>query len=87
MCTCIVTIRAVLWYVVSLAGTLAILVSLFANRWLEGQISGSNLASAENILDTVSGIGQTVADGDYGNALSLERDRLRADMLPGSENG
>ncbi len=34
MCTVIVTIRAVLWYVTSLVGTLLILVSLFTNRWL-----------------------------------------------------
>ena len=72
MCTCIVTIRAVLWYVVSLAGTLMILVALFANKWLEGEISATNLASAGNILDTVSGIGQTVADGDLRNALTRD---------------
>ena len=35
MCTLIVTIRTVLWYVMSLAGTLMILVAMFTNRWLD----------------------------------------------------
>lgn len=48
MCTCIVTIRTVLWYVVSLAGTLMILVALFTNKWLEGTLSPTNLSSAGN---------------------------------------
>ena len=43
MCTVIVTIRAVLWYVTSLVGTLLILVALFTNQWIHGQISTSNL--------------------------------------------
>ena len=34
MCTLIVTIRTVLWYVMSLAGTLLILVACFTDRWL-----------------------------------------------------
>ena len=42
MCTIIVTIRAVLWYVTSLVGTLLILVALFTNRWIHGQISTTN---------------------------------------------
>jgi hypothetical protein len=46
MCTCIVTIRTVLWYVVSLAGTLMILVALFSNKWLEGSLSATNLSSS-----------------------------------------
>ncbi len=37
------TIRAVLWYVTSLVGTLLILVALFTNQWIHGQISTSNL--------------------------------------------
>mgnify|MGYP007004169708 CR=1 FL=1 len=44
MCTIIVTIRTVLWYVMSLAGTLMILVALFTNQWLHGKISASNLS-------------------------------------------
>jgi len=36
MCTIIVTIRSVLWAVMTIAGTLMILVSLFTNRWLIG---------------------------------------------------
>ena len=45
MCTIIVTIRTVLWYVMSLASTLFILVALFTNRWLEGTYSASVLTS------------------------------------------
>ena len=45
MCTVIVTIRAVLWYVTSLVGTLLILVSLFSDRWMVGTPSLSNLSS------------------------------------------
>ena len=37
-CTVIVTIRAVLWYVTSLVGTLLMLVALFTNRWLHHPI-------------------------------------------------
>ena len=36
MCTIIVTIRSVLWAVMTIAGSLMILVSLFTNRWLIG---------------------------------------------------
>ena len=45
MCTIICTVRTVLWYVMSIAGTLMILVALFTNKWLEGNISVSNLNS------------------------------------------
>ena len=45
MCTVIVTIRAVLWYVTSLVGTLLILVSLFSDRWMVGTPSLSNVSS------------------------------------------
>ena len=34
MCTIIVTIRSVLWAVMTIAGSLMILVSLFTNRWV-----------------------------------------------------
>jgi hypothetical protein len=46
MCTIVVTIRSVLWYVMSLAGTLMILVALFTNKWLEGELRATNLQSA-----------------------------------------
>ena len=36
MCMIMVTIRSVLWSVMTIAGTLMILVSLFTNRWLQG---------------------------------------------------
>ncbi len=65
MCTVIVTIRAVLWYVMSLAGTLMILVALFTNKWLEGKNSLSSVSSVENALDTGLNAIQTVSDGDY----------------------
>ena len=69
MCTIIVTIRSVLWYVMSLAGTLMILVALFTNKWLEGSISASNMQdSAEGLLNTVTGIGNTVMDGNIKEA-------------------
>jgi hypothetical protein len=34
----------------SLAGTLMILVALFTNKWLEGEIRPTNLASASKIF-------------------------------------
>ena len=46
MCTIIVTIRTVLWAVMTIAGSLMILVSLFTNRWL---IGGSRNGVANNI--------------------------------------
>ena len=46
MCTIIVTIRTVLWAVMTIAGSLMILVSLFTNRWL---IGGSRNNVANNI--------------------------------------
>ena len=46
MCTIICTVRTVLWYVMSLAGTLMILVALFTNKWLEGHAGLSNFISS-----------------------------------------
>ena len=63
MCTIIVTIRSVLWYVMSLAGTLMILVALFTNRWLEGTISATNFGSFRNIEKTVLDGIDSVSDG------------------------
>ena len=45
MCTIIVTIRSVLWAVMTIAGSLMILVSLFTNRWL---IGGFQVPSSAN---------------------------------------
>ena len=45
MCTIICTVRTVLWYVMSIAGTLLILIALFTNTWLEGQLSTTNVLS------------------------------------------
>ena len=72
MCTVIVTIRSVLWYVMSLAGTLMILVALFTNKWLEGSIGATNFISSENIIDTASDLATKVTDGDFQNL--AERD-------------
>lgn len=69
MCTIIVTIRSVLWYVMSLAGTLMILVALFTNKWLEGELRTTNLASGSGFLDAVKGIGSTIMDGDPKNIM------------------
>ena len=44
MCTIIVTIRSVLWAVMTIVGTLMILVALFTNRWMRGRESGINSA-------------------------------------------
>jgi len=51
MCTIIVTIRSVLWAVMTIAGSLMILVSLFTNRWL---IGGFNVPSNSNSLESVA---------------------------------
>ena len=69
MCTIIVTIRAVLWYVVSLAGTLMILVSLFTNRWLinnsavgkvESSVADNFGSSVGDVLNNAMGTGPYV---------------------------
>ena len=39
MCTIICTVRSVLWYITSIAGTLLILLALFSNKWLVGHVS------------------------------------------------
>lgn len=53
MCTIIVTIRSVLWAVMTIAGTLMILVSLFTNRWLIGGFTvPTNTGSALDNLNS-----------------------------------
>jgi len=64
MCTIIVTIRSVLWYVMSLAGTLMILVALFTNRWLDGTYTASSLGSARNVEKTLTNVFDAVSKGD-----------------------
>ena len=60
MCTIIVTIRTVLWAVMTIAGSLMILVSLFTNRWLIGGLTnlptnaGSAASFANNLLDEIT---------------------------------
>ena len=59
MCTIIVTIRSVLWAVMTIAGSLMILVSLFTNRWLIGGFHTPTSASSgvdmfNNALDKIS---------------------------------
>jgi len=56
----IVTIRTVLWYVMSLAGTLLILVALFTDKWLEGTYQVSPTGVFDAALDSVN----SVMDGD-----------------------
>jgi len=67
MCTLIVTIRTVLWYVMSLAGTLLILVASFTDRWLHYPRSSSNLFGLGNINNVANQLENTfnqVKDGD-----------------------
>ena len=74
MCTIIVTIRSVLWYVMSLAGTLMILVALFTNRWLDGAFTATSFGSINNIAksasDIASNIGNAVNDGNANEVAS-----------------
>lgn len=71
MCTIIVTIRSVLWAVMTIVGTLMILVALFTNRWLHGQETGkfdsvsafeNGLKNIGNNLETLVKDGGSVAD-------------------------
>lgn len=75
----IVTIRTVLWYVMSLAGTLLILVAMFTDKWLEGTYSPTTLSGlAQGGLDsfanlaekTANNIENAVSDGNLKNMLS-----------------
>ncbi|TRY77150.1 hypothetical protein TCAL_00068 [Tigriopus californicus] len=65
MCTIIVTIRTVLWYVMSLTATLLILVSLFTDRWLIGTFSTTSLTNADTFVNSVSGIANDIRGGDF----------------------
>ena len=57
MCTLIVTIRTVLWYVMSLAGTLLILVACFTDRWLHRPSLQERLTDMEGtVLDSWNSI-------------------------------
>jgi len=64
MCTIICTVRTVFWYIMSLVGTLLILVSLLTNKWVEGQIGPNSLNSAESVMDTAVGIFNEATSGD-----------------------
>jgi len=63
MCAVIVTIRTVLWSVMTIAGSLMILVALFTNQWLIGNVripSGGVLNSVLDQLNQVtSGVSPT----------------------------
>jgi len=53
----------------SIAGTLMILIALFTNTWLEGQIGATNLSnSASGFMDTVTDVGNSLAKGNIGEA-------------------
>lgn len=67
MCTIICTVRTVLWYVMSVAGTLMILVSLFTNKWLQGTPNVSNAVAA---LDTITDTAKNFLDDGQ---VTLER--------------
>ena len=66
MCTIIVTIRSVLWAVMTIAGSLMILVALFTNRWLIGSSSTglSTNAFSRSISDQL-GYNDEVAYGIF----------------------
>merc|ERR1711944_301967 len=64
MCTIICTMRTVLWYVMSIVGTLLILVALFTNKWLEGKMTAKNLSSVDSFIDSTIDLGtKIVQDG------------------------
>merc|ERR1711944_103817 len=62
MCTIICTMRTVLWYVMSIVGTLLILVALFTDKWLDGKLAPSNFGNVDAALDTFANVGQTVVE-------------------------
>jgi len=66
MCTLIITIRTVLWYVMSLAGTLLILVACFTNRWLHRPTIADQITSGDinQIGDTFKNIGKSLEGGE-----------------------
>ena len=55
MCTIIVTIRSVLWAVMTIVGTLMILVALFTNRWLQGRETG-RITSVGKCKEQIPGV-------------------------------
>ena len=50
MCTIICTVRTVLWYIMSLAGTLMILISLLTQKWVDGRLSAVSLSSLGKLI-------------------------------------
>ena len=89
MCTIIVTIRTVLWAVMTIAGSLMILVSLFTNRWLIGgfqvpsdaESAGSLLTSGfDKVTDAFNGRGfdDKIAIGIFLNCVKPEGNLVRA---------
>lgn len=62
MCTLIVTIRTVLWYVMSLAGTLMILVACFTDRWLDRSTILNN-PNIDVAVSTLENLGNSLRDG------------------------
>jgi len=77
MCTIMVTIRSVLWSVMTIAGTLMILVSLFTNRWLQGPTETSLEGLGNQVSNLFGKVQKTVEDGHVnldtlvGNRLGL----------------
>jgi len=69
-----------LWYVMSLAGTLLILVAMFTNRWLEGHASQTNLSSAAGIGDAMLGIANNLNKAVRDNDINELADALKKDV-------
>jgi len=79
MCTLIVTIRTVLWYVMSLAGTLLILVASFTDRWLHFPRTAKNIipGSANELMNTLTNLGNSINDGGIKTVEDLENNIVK----------
>ena len=78
MRTIIVTIRSVLWAVMTIAGSLMILVSLFTNRWLvpastPSQGSSSIVNIASNAASELGNFGRPFDDEAVGIFLECQK--------------
>lgn len=75
MCTIICTVRSVLWYITSIAGTLLILLALFSNKWLVGHVSPTSFNDIGSIINAASDVVTNVQDGAK-NAEDLLRNEV-----------
>ncbi|XP_023342914.1 LHFPL tetraspan subfamily member 2 protein, partial [Eurytemora carolleeae] len=76
MCTIIVTIRSVLWAVMTIVGTLMILVALFTNRWLQGRETGriTSVGQAmDSFMNIANNVENVIKDGEGGLGSVLDK--------------